>query len=479
MSASVRGSDRQSIASTNGLLVPTGNAGADSILGGGFPANSINVIMGAPGTGKTLLAQQLALHNANEDRPVLYFTTLSEPLAKVLTYLQTMSFFDERKVGTAVLYRDLGAVLVEQGITALVTEVREAIKQASPHIIVIDSFKAVHDLSSSVAEMRRMVADLAGLLSAYDATTFLVGEYEETEVVRYPEFAIADGVIELARRKATARDERYIRVSKLRGASYREGLHGFQISRHGLEIFPRLVSPQFPDVYTPSPDRISTGIEGLDAMLGGGLWRGTTALVAGPSGSGKTTAAVQFCLAGIRQGEPALYLNFQENPSQLARLVDSLSGGLEASTAAQWHAMYVSPVELQIDSLIGRAFAAVQQNGIRRFVMDGVADLLIASGDEQRVHDYLYALSQQLAVNEVSSLFTFETGIGINPADRITNGLQFSSLTDCLILLRLDATDRLRRTVSVRKLRNSVHDLRILEFEITATGLHIGRAQLP
>jgi circadian clock protein KaiC len=455
-------------------LVTTGNVGADTILGGGFPVNSINVIMGAPGTGKTLLAQQLALHNADPERPVLYLTTLSEPLSKVVTYLQSMSFYDETKVDAAVVYQDLGAALLEHGVAAVVGEVREAIRRFSPSIIIIDSFKAVHDLSDSVAEMRRMVADLAGLLSAYDTTTFLVGEYEEAEITLYPEFAVADGIIELARHKATTRDERYARISKLRGAAYREGLHGVRITGDGVEIFPRLVSPEFPPTYPLSPDRISTGIPGLDAMLGGGLWRGSSTLMAGPAGSGKTTAAVQFCLAGIRQGEPTLYLNFQENPTQLGRLIDALGGGLHESTASYWHATYISPVELQIDSLLGQAFATVERMGIRRFVVDGVADLLFASGDPQRVHDYLYALSQQLAVSEVASLFTYETGMRLGETGALTEGLQFSSLTDCIILLNLEATDRLRRSISVRKLRNSAHDLRIREFEITAVGLEIG-----
>ena len=291
--------------------VTTGNAGADAILGGGFPANSINVIMGSPGTGKTIFAQQLAFGNGNPSRPVLYFSTLSEPLPKIITYLQRLAFYDETKIGGAILYEDLGAQLVEQGIAAVVTRVRESIKQVHPQIIIIDSFKAVHELSESTAEMRKMVAELAGLIAAYQTTAFLVGEYMEEDVTRFPEFAVADSVIELARYSRTTRDERYIRVSKLRGSGYREGAHGFRITPEGLEFFPRLVSPEFPPTYRLSTDRISTGISGLDTMLGGGLWRGTSALVAGPTGSGKTTATVQFCLEGIRRGEPILLLNFQ------------------------------------------------------------------------------------------------------------------------------------------------------------------------
>lgn len=476
MSGSKSRSTGQRSEVANGRRVTTGNADADAILGGGFPVNSINIIMGAPGTGKTLFIQQLALHNADAERPVLYFTTLSEPLSKVVTYLQSMSFYDEAKVGSAVQYHDLGSALVTEGPKAVVAQVREAIKQSSPHVIVIDSFKAVHDLASSAAEMRRMVADLAGLLSAYDATTFLVGEYEGSEEARYPEFAVTDGIIEFARYKETARDERYVRVSKLRGSGYREGLHGFRITGDGLEFFPRLIPPAFPPAYSASPYRISTGITGLDEMLGGGTWAGSSTLLLGPSGSGKTTAAVQFCLAGVRHGEPTLYLNFQENPTQLDRLVHSLSGGHAEGLADRWHGMYVSPVELQIDSLIGRAFAMVREHRIRRLVIDGVTDLLFASRDLYRVHDYLYALSQQLALSEVTSLFTYESGLPAGHTGRVTEELQFSSLSDCIIVLNLEANDRLRRSLCVRKFRNGAHDLRIREFEITAGGLRVDEA---
>ena len=454
--------------------VTTGNPSADSILGGGFPANSINIVMGAPGTGKTLFAQQLALFNADPERPVLYFTTLSEPLAKVVTYLQQLSFYDESKIGTAVRYEDLSDALVEHGVTALVSHLRKAITQLSPSIIIVDSFKAVHDLLTSVAEMRRFVAELGGLLTAYDTTTFLLGEYDESEVARYPEFAVADAIIEFARQKRSNRDERYVRVSKLRGSSYREGLHAFRITDGGLEFFPRLVSPKFPRDYGLSSERISTGIPGLDAMLGGGLWRGGCTLVAGPTGAGKTTTAIQFCLDGVRKGEPILYLNFQENPNQLSRLIESLGPDLGGAADQLWNAIYASPVELQIDSLIGRAFAMIGEAGIRRVVVDGVGDLLLAAADPQRVHDYLYALTQHFARNGVSSLLTFETGMALRAfPGGITDELHFSALTDCIILLDLERKDRLHRTVCVLKARNSAHDLAIREMQITATGIQI------
>jgi len=138
--------------------VPTGNPQADEILGGGFPVNSINVVMGHPGTGKTIFVEELVFHNAADDRPILYFTTMSEPLAKVVRYLQQFPFFDENKIGVQVIYEDIGGELAAGGIDALVPRIKESVESHGPKIIVIDSFKAVHDLSSSTAERRASAA---------------------------------------------------------------------------------------------------------------------------------------------------------------------------------------------------------------------------------------------------------------------------------------------------------------------------------
>jgi circadian clock protein KaiC len=192
-------------------------------------------------------------------------------------------------------------------------------------------------------------------------------------------------------------------------------------------------------------------------------------------GSGKTTLAMQFLIEGVRRGEPVLYMNFQENPTQLARVVGSL-GGSPDEAGRLWHAMYVSPVELQIDSLIGRAFSIIRESGIRRVVLDGIRDLLQAAGDPLRVHDYLYALTQHLARNEVSSLLTYESGLGLRATyGSLTDELHFSALTDCMILFDVEATERLHRTACVLKARNSAHDLTVRRMDITADGIRIPR----
>jgi circadian clock protein KaiC len=457
--------------------ISTGNPQADELLSGGFPKNSINIIMGQPGTGKSIFAEQLVFHNAGGDRPILYFTTLSEPLSKMVSYVQRFAFFDEEKMGSAVVYEDIGSKLVAGGIGALLECVKHAIEVSAPKLIIIDSFKAVHDLSPSPAELRRLLYELTGLLTAYETTVFLIGEYTDEDAARLPEFALADGILQFMRNPLSTRDERFLRVLKLRGSAYLEGLHAFRIGSGGLEIFPRLVSPEIPASYTLVEERTSTGIEGLDPLLGGGLWRGSTTLLAGPTGTGKTTAALQFVLDGVRRGEPCLYANFQENPMQLAGCLRSLGADVEDAQRRGLHLMYASPVELQVDRLIVSLFREIERAGTRRVVIDAVGDLVTAASDPQRLRDYLYALVQHFTVKGVTSFLTFET-TGAKQTHTFghehTAG-SFSYMSDNIVALSTGITrnGEARRGVAVVKARRSAHELGIQDMEITAKGLRV------
>jgi circadian clock protein KaiC len=455
--------------------IATGNVKADEILGGGFPKNSINIVMGQPGTGKSIFAEQLAFHNASDDRPILYLTTLSEPLAKMVSYLQRFAFFDAEKIGRDVLYEDIGPHLLDGGVAALLHCVERAIESSSPKIIVIDSFKALHDLSPSATELRRVLYELTGLLTAYETTVFLIGEYTDEDARTLPEFAVADGIVQFLRNPLSTRDERFLRVLKLRGSGYLEGMHAFRIGSKGLEIFPRLVSPKIPEHYTIVEERTATGIEGLDALMAGGMLRGSTTVLAGPTGSGKTTAGLQFVLEGLRRGEPCLYANFQENPMQLARALRGLGVDVDDAQRRGLHLMYASPVELQVDSIIVGLFQQIERVGTRRVVIDSVSDLISAASDPQRLHDYLYALAQHFTVRGVTSILTFETGGGM--ADSVLSttvgGGRFAYMCDNIIVLSTDIRERVKRTVAVIKQRASTHDLGIHELQITEKGVRV------
>jgi circadian clock protein KaiC len=205
-------------------------------------------------------------------------------------------------------------------------------------------------------------------------------------------------------------------------------------------------------------------------MMGGGLWRGSTTLLGGPTGSGKTTIGLQFALEGIRQGEPSLYVHLEENPTQLAHLIRGYGGDPEHPDL---HLLYFSPVELQIDSLIDDVFRLIRESGVRRLVLDAVGDLMTASRDAQRMHDYLYALSQHFATKGVTAIVTFETARpGITGS--YTIDAPFSHLSDNIVLLEVSIEeDRTRRKLRIIKTRGSAHDPRVREVEITEEGVKI------
>ncbi len=461
----------QSPASMN--RITTGSRELDEILGGGIPENSINIVLGEPGSGKTALVEQLVFANVHDERrPCLYFTTLSEPIDKVIKYLQQFRFFDATKIGSAVVYDSLGAELAAKGIAALVPSLKHAIKTLSPKIIVIDSFKAIHDLARSVLEMRLVMHEVGGLLAAYNTTVFLLGEYRHEDIAMFPEFAVADGIIELARNLHGTRDERVLRVFKLRGSSYRQGAHAFDITPAGLEVYPRLVSPPEAAFYKRDTTRTSTGISGLDAMLAGGLWAGSATLLAGPTGAGKTTAAIQFILEGLRLGERCLLVNFQENPTQLAHQMDEIGGRLDNEARSRLELLYYSAVELSIDRIVVSIFRALRKTPIRRVVIDAIGDLAIAAGDATRMHDYLYALVQHFAVMGVTSAFTMETDPPILTNDE--NHGRLSHMTDNIIFLEIrENRGVVGRTLRIAKARGIAHDLQAREVRIDTTGMHV------
>jgi circadian clock protein KaiC len=207
-------------------------------------------------------------------------------------------------------------------------------------------------------------------------------------------------------------------------------------------------------------------------MLDGGVWGGTTTLLVGPTGSGKTTVAMHFALAGIARRESTLYVNFQENPAQLARAFANL--GVDMSTAQEkgLELMYVSPVELQIDSIVVGIFERIKDGTIRRVIIDAVGDLVTAASDAQRLHDYLYSLVQHFAVNDVTSLLTFESGISSDGSLDMAEQ-RFSYMSDNVLAIGRGGEERTRRTIRVVKTRNSGHDPVVRQLDITSAGARV------
>ncbi len=457
-----------------GEKITTGCEGLDQVLHGGIPVNTITVLMGAPGTGKTILAEQLAFANATPESPVLYLTTLSEPLEKFIVHGQNYGFFDVAKVGTSVFYEDLGLILRNQGIEKLTDAVTDLLVSYKPEFLFIDSFKALNELFVTPVERRTVVFDLASVLSAYDCTSFLVGEYSQEMMTDLPEFAIADVVLQMIKYSTNVQEQRFLRVEKLRGSASIPGMHAFSITREGIEVYPRLLTPTTAPTYAARLERVSTGIKGLDEMIADGFWRGSTTLVAGPTGSGKTIIGLQFIREGVLKGEQGLYVGLQENPTQLARTMQNLGWNPEELLNNDgFELMYRSPVEVQLDSVTSELFQRVREGRVKRVVIDALGDLERSSIDRQRFADFIYALTQWFAANNVTCLMTYELS-NLFEVHSLSDQ-EVSNMSDNIILLRFTAETEMGRTIRILKTRGTAHDNREHRVEITNKGVVIER----
>ena len=296
------------------------------------------------------------------------------------------------------------------------------------------------------------------MLTAYDSTALWVGEYAHDAVGRLPEFAVADGIIELRRLQSGSRDDRFLQVVKLLGSAFLDGEHAFTLSDAGLTVYPRLVGPTGRQRYEPTTERLQSGIGGLDALIEAGWLRGTSTLVAGPSGAGKTILGLHFLRHGVEQGEPGLLVNFQESPAQIHRAITSLDWDTEALLRpGQLDQLYSSPVELQIDTIIQEMLRRIEAQGVKRVVVDALGDLAKAAADPRRFSDYVYALSQELARRGVTAMLIVEA-----PGDArgafVISGRDVSEMSDNTLVLAMELVPELERTIRIVKTRGSAHD---------------------
>jgi circadian clock protein KaiC len=250
----------------------TGVRGLDDILGGGVPEFSLNVLAGAPGCGKTTLVHQIAFANATPKKPALYFTVLGEPVLKMMRYQQQFSFFDETKLGKAVRFVNLSDLVLEKDLSAVLEEIIAHVTAANAGVVVLDSFrtlarKAISDVGE--VEVQSFLHRLAQFLTSCEATTFLVGEYEEEEIRDNALFTMVDGIFWLSQNTERNSVVRKLQVMKLRGQATVPGLHTVRITEDGLQAFSRTLGLMGDKPKPAQRRRVSTGIPELDKMLGG------------------------------------------------------------------------------------------------------------------------------------------------------------------------------------------------------------------
>jgi circadian clock protein KaiC len=453
----------------------TGVPGLDEVLGGGLPELSFNVIAGPPGCGKTTLAHQIMFAMATPPRPALYLTVLGEPPLKMLRYQQQFDFFDSEKVNRSIRFLNLADDTATGDLDQVLRRIAAEVEAHSPAFVFVDCFRSVVLASTTEGrphnQLQKFVQQLGMLMATWQATTFLIGEYA-TETDPNPLFTVADGLIWL--RQSVQRNSmvRKLEIAKMRGQSTLPGLHSFRISAAGIEVF---APPDFAavpvDVGGEARDsRLEMGTPGLDAMLGGGLPRGYSLLVAGPSGSGKSILAAAFLAQGARRGETGVIAAFEQRPSrmrnpEIADLIKSGRVGLVDSRAP----------DLSIDEIVRLLMTDVRRLGATRVVIDSLSGFELALAPTFR-DDFKESLSRMvtaLAGLGVTVLMTSEL------EDRYTD-LRFSPygtafLTDAIIVQRyIELDSRLLRVMAVVKVRGSAHSNQLRLFDIDDDGIHIG-----
>src|SRR5471030_1398316 len=334
--------------------LPTGVRGLDDILGGGIPEFSFNVIAGAPGSGKTTMAHQIMFANATARAPALYFTALGEPALKMLRYQQQFTFFDEAKVGKAVRFIDLSALVLEGDLDAVLAEIIEQVTATHPSIVVVDSFRSVMRKMATTSDMamQSFIQRLTQFLTSWQATTFLIGEYGEEETRGNPLFTVVDGLFWLSQKVERNSVVRKLQILKVRGLASVPGLHTIRIGEGGVQAFSRTLG------------------------FGGGVLEGDSLLIAGPSGTGKSALATQFIAAGLRNGEPGVMAIFEERPRGYIARADSFGLNLKSPQAkGKLEIVYLRPLDLSVDETMQEILDAVERVGAKRLVIDSLVSL--------------------------------------------------------------------------------------------------------
>lgn len=459
----------------------TGVPGLDTVLGGGLPKFSFNLIAGSPGAGKSTLAQQIIFNNATVERPALYFTVLGEPTVKMLRYQREFGFFDPAKVGTAVQYLNLSEEALVGDLDAVLQRMVSEVERASPGLVVVDSFRTFlgqgpENVPPGGMTIDHFIQRLALHLTSWEVTSFLIGEYAEQEQ-RSPVFTVADGVLWLS--QVTDRNSvvRKMQVIKARGRAHMPGLHTFRITDQGLQIFPRIPEQQT-DRPPQSMRRLTTGVPGLDDLMGGGVPAGDAVMVVGPAGSGKTTFATQFVAEGLRVGESVVIIVFEEYPEEYIARASLRNQDMQSSIdAGKLDLIYLRPLDLSVDETLAEILASVQRIGATRVVIDSLSgfEAALAPAFREDFRESLYRLVGALTAAGVTIFMTYEAAGGY--PDVLVAKEKVFFVTDDIIVQHFVEIDGVLRTVlAIHKMRGSEHSHEFRFYEIAREGASIGEA---
>ena len=457
----------------------TGNAGLDDILGGGFDANRLYLYEGRPGTGKTTLAMQFLMEGARRGESTLY-VSLSETKQELAVVAQrhgwSLDGIDIFELISAETTLDPARELTifhpaEMELNETTNLVFERVKETKPTRVVFDSLSEMRLLAQSPLRYRRQVLALKHFFTERDCTVILLDDLSSSEN-DLQLHSISHGVVLLEQLAIDyGAERRRLRVVKMRGINFRGGFHDFTIIKGGLDIYPRLVAAEHHKPFFG--DFVPSGNADLDNLLGGGLERGTNALLIGAAGVGKSSLAMTYVVAAAGRGERAVIFAFDEGRATIDARANAIGLPLQQSVEDGLVMIHqIDPAEMSPGEFASRVRRAVEIDGARVVVIDSLNGYLNAMPDGRflilQMHELLSYLSQ---LGVLTILILAQHGL-VGP---IETPLDISYLSDAVVMLRyFEFNGTVRRALSVVKKRSGNHEHTIREFKLGSTGVAVG-----
>jgi circadian clock protein KaiC len=458
--------------------VASGIQRLDYILKGGLRKGGTYNLLGPPGSGKTILGNQLCFHTAQQGGSCVYMSLLVESHAKMLNHMSSMAFFDEAYIPERIFYISGYQPLREGGPDKLLKIIRATLQERKPGVFVIDGMESLRHFANREQVVKEFVHELQAFTHMLGCTTLLMCFQDPS--FSFTENAVVDGVIELSYTLIGPRAVRELTVHKFRGGDYLLGKHEVEIGQYGIIIHPR-TEIQFdkpaPDVRGERP-RLAFGVGDLDRMLHGGIPSGSCAALVGAPGTGKTLLGLAFLIEGARRGEKVTYFGFHEPPERLVEKMTNV--GLDPRpflADGRLEIIWQPPLEHMLDSLAEQLLenlrAATEPDQRRgRLFVDSMEGFRAAMVYPERMPRFLAALTNQFRMYNVTGLIAEELGL-FQPSTNVYTP-ELVSVADTVIMLRYaEVRSQLYRLLAVMKMRESAYDSTIREFRITAEGLKV------